>query len=99
MKTMETVKPLLIAKEQIPELSFYEHDVLQSESEKTERLIKLQKGMILGNSPEHVKVMIVFKSLQGFFRVETTIWAVDETNAQLKANIFIPIRAIVDVLI
>ncbi len=94
METIETIKPLLLQKEQIEELSFGSNDVLTTPEARHERANQLIKAMTLGNSREHVKVTLVFSAKQGYFRVETTVWAVGDTTVQLKSGMFIPIRAI-----
>ncbi|MFN4084083.1 MAG: hypothetical protein ACK4K9_10670 [Bacteroidia bacterium] len=98
METLNSIKPVLLSKEQLNQLTYTAQDVLSDDALKAERLHKLQKAMILGNSEDHVKVTIIFKSREGFFRVETTVWAVGDTTIQLKANVFIPIGAILDVV-
>jgi len=94
METMSDVRSIvLITKEEIPTLKFANAEGLMTLEEKIQRDSQLQKAMILGNA-NHVKCKIVFNTKDGFRKVETTVWAVDDKQLSLKSGIHIPINAI-----
>lgn len=82
-----------IAKEKIENLVFGNTDVLLDESLKTTRERKLKRAEKLGNSFK-TKAKILFKSLEGIHKVETTVWATTEQFVSLKGGILIPIHCI-----
>jgi len=59
----------------------------------TNRLASAQR---LGNEFK-AKATITFNTTEGHKRVTTTVWAVTEKYIQLKNNIHIPIKCIVDI--
>ncbi len=60
-----------------------------------ELLNKLSTTSRLGNEFKG-KVTITFNTKNGAKKVSTTVWAVTEKFVQLKNNIHIPIKAIID---
>ena len=90
------LQPSLIEKEHIPLLNFNREDVLIYAHDKQRRSDDLYKALILGNVYRR-KVKIVFKSVQGIKKVETTIWGVTENNIILKNGITVPIKCIYEV--
>ena len=60
-----------------------------------ELLTKLASTSRLGNEFKG-KVTITFNTKNGAKRVSTTVWAVTENFIQLKNNIHIPIKSIID---
>lgn len=82
-----------IAKEKIKSLAFGKMDVLIDEQSKKIRTRKLKRAELLGNTYK-AKAKILFKSIDGIFRVETTVWATTESYVSLKGGILIPIHCI-----
>lgn len=83
----------LIQKENISGLAFGGTDVLRDEQLKKQRSRKLKRAEQLGNAYK-AKAKILFKSLDGIFKVETTVWATTERYVSLKGGISIPIHCI-----
>jgi hypothetical protein len=61
-----------------------------------EKLAKLIHTQRLGNEFKS-KVSIAFNTKRGVRRVLTTVWSVTEKYLQLKNNVHVPIRSIVDI--
>ncbi len=78
--------------------SFPKEELVSSDEEKADLLIKLHVATVLGNM-EKIKCKIFFKDSKGVKVVETTIWATCEKNVQIKGGVSIPIRRILDVVI
>ena len=83
----------LIEKENISNLAFGGTDVLRDEQLKKQRSRKLKRAEQLGNAYK-AKAKILFKSLDGIFKVETTVWATTESYVSLKGGVLIPIHCI-----
>jgi hypothetical protein len=83
----------MIAKEKIGTLHFVQTEVLEDIQEITIRSRKLKRAEQLGNIYK-TKSKIAFKTLEGLFRVETTVWATTEKFVSLKGGILIPIHCI-----
>lgn len=63
----------------------------------SEELInKLSTTSRLGNEFKG-KATITFNTIDGIKKVNTTVWAVTENFIQLKNNIHIPIKSIIDI--
>ena len=63
----------------------------------SEELInKLSTTSRLGNEFKG-KATITFNTIDGLKKVNTTVWAVTENFIQLKNNIHIPIKSIIDI--
>ncbi len=86
-----------IEKEQIKFLKFPKSEVLQKAKDRVNRLIELQRALILGNI-ERQKVKIVFADNGGYKKVETTIWGVTDSSVILKQATLIPLQRIVSVV-
>ncbi len=82
----------LIEKEDIDEKDFLPADVQLSE----EMLTKLSSVQRLGNEFKS-KADIAFNTKHGVKKVSTTVWSVTENYLQLKNNVHVPIRSIVDI--
>ncbi|KQC02148.1 hypothetical protein [Pedobacter sp. Hv1] len=82
----------LIEKEEIDVSKIIAADTQLSEELKN-RLIATQR---LGNEFK-AKATITFNTTEGYKRVTTTVWSVTEKYIQLKNNIHIPIKCIVDI--
>ena len=82
----------IIAKEEIPLYKI----VKAPEDHSKELRNKLENAMRLGNAFKS-KATIVFQAEDGPKRVETTVWNVTENFIQLKNNIFIPVKSLLDV--
>jgi hypothetical protein len=95
MKGM-TINP--VDKELVQFLTFFETDVLETQTDKTHRSQLLHMAMILGNCFKN-KVTIIFKSLEGVNKVNTTIWASTDDSVVLKGGTTIPVKSIMDVKI
>ena len=87
---------LPIEKEDIPRLHFIHHEVLPAGHAIDRRRQALFQAMILGNK-HHGKVRITFETAEGWFQVETTVWAAMEDYVLLKGGVYIPARCIHDV--
>lgn len=85
-----------IQKENIPYLKFPDEDVLVEEDKISERYRLLQYAMRFGNSIKH-KVAILFKDINDFKTVETTIWYADNQFVILKGGIVLPVKRIINV--
>lgn len=83
----------LIEKENITRLAFGNTDVLLDDQLKKQRTRKLKRAEQLGNAYKS-KAKILFKSLEGIFKVETTVWATTEQYVSLKGGVLIPIHCI-----
>lgn len=89
------MKPELIEKESISQLSFSSGDKVQQHPD---LLNQIEQATILGNS-HHSKVSIIFQDDSGLKRVDTTIWAAGTKFICLKGGVWIPIARIVEVKI
>lgn len=85
--------PILIQKEQIPELSFKKAVEIEQIPDLMAKLVEATK---LGNL-HHGKVAIMFVDDEGLKRVETTIWASGGKYICLKGGVWLPISRITDV--
>lgn len=89
----ETLNSSIIEKENIENLAFGKTDVLGDEKQKMQRNRKLKRAEHLGNAYK-AKAKILFRSLEGIFKVETTVWATTERYVSLKGGVLIPIHCI-----
>lgn len=85
-----------IEKENINKLSFVDIDVIEDVDGKISRYSNLKRAAILGNIHKR-KIKIIFKSSEGVFKVETTVWSRNEKYVTLKGGVSIPISSIVKV--
>ena len=71
--------------------------IIPADSYLSEELIsKLASAPRLGNEFK-AKATITFNTVDGPMKVETTVWSVTEKYIQLKSNVHIPIKCIIDV--
>ena len=89
------MKPELIEKESIPNLTFKNEVKFKQHPNLTKQI---DDATQLGNS-SHTKVSIIFIDDEGLKRVDTTIWAAGTKFICLKGAVWIPINRIVEVLI
>jgi hypothetical protein len=82
----------LIEKESIDTHDFAAADQVLS----SEKLIYLKNAQRLGNEFKS-KATIAFNTRHGIKKVSTTVWMVTENYLQLKNNVHIPIKSIVDI--
>jgi len=82
----------LIEKEEINVYEFLPADTPPSE----DILAKLASAQRLGNEFKS-KANIAFNTKHGIKKVSTTVWSVTEKYLQLKNNVHIPIKSIVDI--
>ncbi|RZL46825.1 MAG: hypothetical protein EOP00_13770 [Pedobacter sp.] len=61
-----------------------------------ESISRLASAQRLGNEFK-AKATITFNTIEGAKRVYTTVWSVTEKYIQLKNNIHIPIKCIIDI--
>lgn len=87
------MKKSYIEKEEIKALKFGDSEVLEDKKDITIRSRKLKRAEQLGNAYK-TKAKIAFKSIEGLFRVETTVWAATEKFVSLKGGVLIPIHCI-----
>ncbi len=92
-KEILTDAPVLIQKEQIPELSFKKAVEIEQIPDLMAKLVEATK---LGNI-HHGKVAIIFRDDEGLKRVETTIWASGGKYICLKGGVWLPISRILDI--
>ncbi|RNL55684.1 hypothetical protein [Pedobacter jejuensis] len=72
-------------------------NIINSKDDLTEELkIKLDEAQRLGNEFKS-KAVITFNTTIGPKRVDTTVWSVTEKYIQLKNNIHIPIKSLIDI--
>lgn len=97
MERLEHATIKLIEKEELSDILFAQHDVIDDPVKKRLREIYLQKAERLGNTYKG-KVKMIFLTADGqLMAVRTTIWAADFDHITLKGGIHIPTRAILDV--
>ena len=87
------VSPQLIDKENIPNLSFPDGDVLPASSDRVKRIKDLKNANELGDLAQY-KVKILFVDDAGPKKVETTVWNTTNEGVVLKYGIEIPIRRV-----
>lgn len=87
-----------IEKEAIAQLRFPEKEVLNSDEDRRNREINLQRALSLGNL-EKSKARIVFEDESGKKSVETTVWGITDKRIILKQGIHIPIHRIHEVIV
>lgn len=85
-----------IEKELVPSLKFWKDEVINDIKIRKERNAKLKNAELLGNSYKR-KSKIVFKTMEGLYRVETTVWAKTENFVALKGGVLIPVGCILAV--
>lgn len=82
----------IIEKEQIGYLN-----IINSKEDHTVELkTKLDEAQRLGNEFKS-KAIITFNTTIGPKRVDTTVWSVTEKYIQLKNNIHIPLKSLIDI--
>ena len=82
----------LIEKEEIDVTDFLAADGELSD----EMMRKLSSAQRLGNEFKS-KANIAFNTKHGIKKVSTTVWSVTEKYLQLKNNVHVPIKSIVDI--
>ncbi|WP_293306968.1 hypothetical protein [Pedobacter sp. UBA5917] len=82
----------IVEKEHIGYLNIISAKEDHSEELKT----KLNEAQRLGNEFKS-KAVITFNTTIGAKRVDTTVWAVTEKYIQLKNNIHIPLKSLIDI--
>ncbi|MCX2429380.1 MULTISPECIES: hypothetical protein [unclassified Pedobacter] len=82
----------IIAKEHIGYLNIIEAKEDQTTTLKT----RLNEAQRLGNEFKS-KAIITFNTTIGPKRVDTTVWSVTEKYIQLKNNIHIPLKSLIDI--
>jgi hypothetical protein len=82
----------LIEKEKIDVAKIIPADAILPE----DSLRRLASSGRLGNEFK-AKATITFNTTEGYKKVSTTVWSVTEKYIQLKNNIHIPIKCIVDI--
>ncbi len=93
---METIKPIIIDKDDVLNLRFPDQEILSNKEMVTERRIELDRATTLGNI-ENIKFKIVFEDSEGVKEVETTIWATTDKRVILKKGAVIPINRIISI--
>ncbi|MFC4211161.1 hypothetical protein ACFOWA_08220 [Pedobacter lithocola] len=82
----------IVEKEHISYLNI----VNSKEDHSDELKVKLDEAQRLGNEFKS-KAVITFNTTIGPKRVDTTVWAVTEKYIQLKNNIHIPLKSLIDI--
>ena len=86
-----------VNKETINTINFKHTEVLHDLSLITERRLKLEKALHLGNLyKHHVRISFVDKH-NTTYKTEATVWAVTEKYVILKSHMMIPICSISEV--
>ncbi len=88
-----TLTPIIVSKESIPELTFPNTEVLENKEAIAQRQNELERATTLGNV-EHSKIKIIFEDDKGLKQVETTIWATTDKRIIIKGGVVIPINRI-----
>jgi hypothetical protein len=97
MNTVANQRIPLVEKELIPSLRFGKDDVLTDQEARTKRMWDLNRASTLGNGYRG-KVEITFQAEDAAqYRVDTTVWAVDDRYMTLKAGCSIPITSIIGI--
>jgi hypothetical protein len=92
---MDTI--VLIEKEKISGLHFSSEDVCKNAHDHSKRDQDLLRAQSLGNLLKN-KVHITFKDADGqVYQVYTTVWAYGKDFVCLKADICLPVKAIIEV--
>lgn len=92
-----TTEEDLIQKEQVGTLHFGPTDVLATPADRRVRAHNIERACTLGNA-HHGKVVMHFLTADGHpYRLETTVWACDETYITLKAGAVLPVRAVTEI--
>lgn len=89
------MKPILIEKEEVRQLSFKNKTEKKIDSE---ILKKLEEATLLGNSIHH-KVHIIFEDDECLKEIYTTVWATGTQFICIKGGMWIPINRIIDIAI
>ncbi|WP_421940361.1 hypothetical protein [Pedobacter sp.] len=72
-------------------------NIISAKEDHTEELrSKLDEAQRLGNEFKS-KAVITFNTTIGPKRVDTTVWSVTEKYVQLKNNVHIPIKSVIDI--
>lgn len=72
-------------------------NIINAATDHTEELTtKLAEAQRLGNEFK-TKAVITFNTTIGPKRVDTTVWAVTEKFIQLKGNVHIPLKSLIDI--
>ncbi|HLU88229.1 MAG TPA: hypothetical protein VKZ51_00245 [Cyclobacteriaceae bacterium] len=88
-----------VQKEQLNSFRFYQTEVISEQVLQRLRKFDLDRALVLGNI-DHNKVTIVLKTIDGaLLQVKTTVWAVTDDYVCLKGGIYVPIKAIVDIIL
>ena len=90
----QAISPILVTKEEIPNLSFTKTTSNFPQEKDIQR--KIADAMLLGNS-YHTKVSIVFFDDEGLKKVNTTIWANGNKYICLKGGAWLPVSNIVEI--
>tara|TARA_A100001037_G_C15054777_1_gene591812 strand:+ start:443 stop:727 length:285 start_codon:yes stop_codon:yes gene_type:complete len=88
------MKPIEVQKENICDLNIMNLTEIVDDEDKVMRKIKLNRGLVLGNAHKRKVKIYFFDSEQNPLFVETTIWAVTESNVILKGGQRIPVESI-----
>ena len=87
------MEALLIEKEEIPALKFFDKNKVDQHPD---LMKQIERATILGNS-HRSKVSIYFKDDENVKKVETTIWAAVTKFICLKGGIWIPISRLIEI--
>ncbi|WP_033563240.1 hypothetical protein [Sphingobacterium sp. SYP-B4668] len=82
----------LIAKEELPKYKIIPADEDHSDLLKD----KLEGALRLGNAFKS-KTTIVFQTVDGPKRIETTVWSVTDRYLQIKSGVLIPLKSIIEI--
>ncbi|GGF10688.1 hypothetical protein SAMN05443634_1177 [Chishuiella changwenlii] len=86
------MKAELIEKEEVVNLKFLD----APKGEVTVEAEKLNGAVRLGNEFKS-KAYITFQTDQGPKKIETTVWSVTESFLQIKNDVLIPIKSLIDI--
>lgn len=91
-----TINFEIIEKENIETLKFPHNEVLNDETDISQRKNELERALSLGNL-EHSKIQIYFQDDLSQKMVETTVWALTDESVVLKKGVGIPINRILKI--
>jgi len=75
-------------------ISFKQHDILNSNHEKHERLKRLHRAMKLGNNHKHKVRLHILNANDQLMEIKAKVWSVTEKYVILKNSIMIPITSV-----
>ncbi len=95
---LEYINAEIVEQDLITALDFMENEVLESKDEISDRAANLEIALSL-SSNYHRQSELVFETMEGIKKTQTTIWAITDRNVILSGGNFIPVHCIREVQI